>query len=98
MATILELIQEKSTYMFLADGLTQEHQQSVKLDLLRKVDNLQSQINDLEARAGKTSNENEALPIPDVSKSFYCQRQIEGNRKCKKQCEHCKEYYKPLEQ
>jgi hypothetical protein len=52
---------------------------------------------DLRALA-KTSNENSALPIPDVSKSFYCQRQIEGNRKCKKQCDHCKDYYKPLEQ
>jgi hypothetical protein len=27
----------------------------------------------------------------------YCQSQIEGNGKCKKQCEHCKEYFKPLE-
>jgi len=33
-----------------------------------------------------------------VSRSFYCQSEIEGNRKCKNQCEHCKEYYKPLEQ
>jgi hypothetical protein len=72
MATILELIQEKSTYMFLADGLTQEHQQSVKLDLLRKIDNLQSQINNLEASEGKISDENSALPIPDVSVRYYC--------------------------
>ena len=27
----------------------------------------------------------------------YCQRQIEGKSKCKTKCEHCKEYYKPLE-
>jgi hypothetical protein len=27
---------------------------------------------------------------------FYCQRQIEGESMCKEQCEHCKEYYKPL--
>jgi len=27
----------------------------------------------------------------------YCQRQIEDKSKCKTQCEHCKEYYKPLE-
>jgi hypothetical protein len=31
-------------------------------------------------------------------KSFrYCQSQIEDNGKCKEQCEHCKEYYAPLE-
>jgi len=27
----------------------------------------------------------------------YCQSQIEDNGKCVKQCKHCKEYYKPLE-
>lgn len=27
----------------------------------------------------------------------YCQSQIEGNDKCDTQCEHCKEYYSPLE-
>jgi hypothetical protein len=27
----------------------------------------------------------------------YCQRKIEGKSKCKTQCDHCKEYYKPLE-
>lgn len=28
---------------------------------------------------------------------FYCQRDIEGETPCKEQCEHCKEYYKPIE-
>lgn len=32
-----------------------------------------------------------------IPRSFYCQSEIEGERKCKYQCEHCKEYYKPLE-
>lgn len=27
----------------------------------------------------------------------YCQSEIEGDRKCYDQCDHCKEYYKPLE-
>jgi len=27
----------------------------------------------------------------------YCQKEIEEQSKCKIQCEHCKEYYKPLE-
>ena len=31
-------------------------------------------------------------------KQFYCQSQIEGERKCNSQCEHCGEYYKPLEE
>lgn len=32
-----------------------------------------------------------------MNKFKYCQSQIEDNGKCKKQCNHCKEYYKPLE-
>lgn len=32
-----------------------------------------------------------------LNNDFYCQRQIEDKLKCTKQCEHCKEYYKPLE-
>ena len=27
----------------------------------------------------------------------YCQRQVEGQSICDKQCDHCKEYYAPLE-
>ena len=34
--------------------------------------------------------------LNSVSKAFYCQSEIEGESKCKQQCEHCKEYYKPL--
>ena len=40
------------------------------------------------------------LRLPRVSKnevSFYCQRHIEGNSICDEQCDHCKEYYAPLE-
>jgi site-specific DNA-methyltransferase (adenine-specific) len=28
---------------------------------------------------------------------FYCQDEIEGKKICNEQCEHCKEYYKPVE-
>lgn len=36
--------------------------------------------------------------IQNMDKSFrYCQSQIEDNGKCDIQCEHCKEYYAPLE-
>lgn len=28
---------------------------------------------------------------------FYCQSEIEFGVWCKTQCDHCKEYYKPLE-
>jgi MoaA/NifB/PqqE/SkfB family radical SAM enzyme len=31
-------------------------------------------------------------------KFYYCQLQIEQDKWCKIQCEHCKEYYKPLEE
>lgn len=37
------------------------------------------------------------LRLQGVNRSFYCQRNIELKRKCKHQCDHCKEYYKPLE-
>lgn len=36
--------------------------------------------------------------IQSLDKSFrYCQSQIEDNGMCETQCEHCKEYYAPLE-
>ena len=38
------------------------------------------------------------LLIHSVVKSFYCQSDIEDDGKCDSQCNHCKEYYKPLEQ
>ena len=28
----------------------------------------------------------------------YCQLQIEGGKYCKEQCDHCKEYFAPLEE
>ena len=37
------------------------------------------------------------LNLGVVSKSFYCQREIEDETKCEEQCDHCKEYYKPIE-
>ena len=30
--------------------------------------------------------------------TFYCQSHIEDNGICNTQCDHCKEYYRPLEQ
>jgi hypothetical protein len=40
----------------------------------------------------------EQFRLHSVSKSFYCQSDIEMDNICGKQCNHCKEYYKPLEQ
>lgn len=37
------------------------------------------------------------VDLYNVSKSFYCQSDIEMNGKCDEQCNHCKEYCKPLE-
>jgi hypothetical protein len=51
-----KLIKEKGTYQYLADGLTQEHQQSVKLDLLRKVDQIQTEIDFLQSEPVKQEN------------------------------------------
>jgi|CoawatStandDraft_6_1074263.scaffolds.fasta_scaffold02234_20 hypothetical protein len=33
-----------------------------------------------------------------VGSEFYCQRDIEGESICDEQCNHCIEYYGPLEQ
>ena len=32
-----------------------------------------------------------------TTKKFYCQSKIECRFTCNNQCEHCKEYYNPLE-
>jgi hypothetical protein len=37
------------------------------------------------------------LRLFGVNRDFYCQQEIERESKCTYQCEHCKEYYKPLE-
>jgi hypothetical protein len=42
--------------------------------------------------------QSEQLRLHNVVKSFYCQSNIEDGGKCDSQCDHCKEYYKPLEQ
>ena len=43
-------------------------------------------------------NEVLALRLYVVGSAFYCQRDIEGQSICAIQCDHCKEYYKPLDQ
>ena len=44
---VRELLQEVETWKYLATGLTQEHQQSVKQQILQKADNILSQIEDI---------------------------------------------------
>lgn len=34
---------------------------------------------------------------PSVDYSFACQRSIEDEDKCEEQCDHCREYYSPLQ-
>ena len=36
-------------------------------------------------------------PYQKKEKFSYCQSQIEGNKFCKVQCDHCKLYFAPLE-
>lgn len=38
------------------------------------------------------------LKLRGVNRDFYCQSDIESEGKCREQCEHCREYYKPLEE
>lgn len=35
--------------------------------------------------------------IEDSEESFYCQSEIESEEKCTYPCDHCKEYYKPID-
>lgn len=35
--------------------------------------------------------------LEEQEKFYYCQLQIEQDKWCKTQCDHCKKYYKPLE-
>ena len=44
---VRNLLQEAETWKILATGLTQEHQQSVKQQILQKVDNILIQIEDI---------------------------------------------------
>lgn len=37
------------------------------------------------------------LSFLEVDRGFECQREYEMETKCFNQCEHCSEYYKPLE-
>lgn len=83
MDEIKTLTQEKATYIFLAEGLTQDHQQSVKLDLLRKADSIQAKINELECAMAKALIENSGLNIDGVIKA-------EGDSVCV----HCNQYRK----
>lgn len=41
------LVQEISTWKFIAEGLTQEHQQSIRADIERRVSNLQQELKEL---------------------------------------------------
>jgi len=36
------------------------------------------------------------LIIRGYNRDFYCQREEEGDVKCKIECEHCNIYYQPL--
>lgn len=36
--------------------------------------------------------------IEDKETFYYCQLQIEQDKWCEIQCDHCKKYYKPLEE
>lgn len=35
---------------------------------------------------------------PEENIFYYCQLQIEQDKWCATQCDHCKKYYKPLEE
>lgn len=53
---------------------------------------------DEEIEQSEQKEKDKVFFIHSVGSTFYCQRDIEGESICDNQCEHCKEYYKPLEQ
>lgn len=66
------------------------------------IDSVEYQRNLRDGVVAKSGGNNEdtsesTCNLQNVSKSFYCQREIEGNEMCEEQCAHCKEYYAPLE-
>ena len=46
---ILKLTQEISTWTYLAETLTQEHQQNVRSEIMAKVRNMKLQLNELQS-------------------------------------------------
>lgn len=48
-AEILKLVEEISTWSYLAETLTQEHQQSVRIEIMAKVRNMQLQLKELQS-------------------------------------------------
>jgi hypothetical protein len=43
---VSSLLQDMETWEYIAEGLTQDHQQRVRQEILQKIDNLYNQIND----------------------------------------------------
>ena len=48
-AEILKLVEEISTWSYLAETLTQEHQQSVRIEIMAKVRNMQLRLKELQS-------------------------------------------------
>jgi hypothetical protein len=83
-----EIQQEISTWSFLASGLDQEHQQSVKHEILAKVDALKEQLND--AKTSKPTKK--LLAICDIMPSTPTLSEIAKTSKSKYDCDTCKWY------
>ncbi len=72
--------------------------ESFRIDFVNKqITTSAKETKDWKQKASKINFEE----IGKILNSFfvfkYCQSEIEDNGKCKIQCEHCEEYYKPLE-
>ena len=83
-----EIRQQISTWKYLAEGLTQEHQQSVRNDILRKVENLEDQLKAIEEQPKPTQADLESFdksmfsfdePKPDTSQVETAEEILELN-------------------
>lgn len=72
--------------------------ESFRIDFVNKqITTSAKETKDWKQKASKINFEEIGKMLNSFFVFKYCQSEIEDNGKCKIQCEHCEEYYKPLE-
>ncbi len=72
--------------------------ESFRIDFVNKqITTSAKETKDWKQKVSKINFEEIGKMLHKLISFKYCQSEIEDNGKCKIQCEHCKEYYKPLE-
>lgn len=78
------------------------NEQIVEIMILSSKENVKPEQKPINDSTADNSQVSPAIDNTNVvcqgGKFCYCQTQIEGGKYCKKQCDHCKEYFAPLEE